>query len=122
MNKCCIKLYKSGKFYNAYSDDGIILHHLFGYKYTEYKRSVGFPEVAFNKVIAKLEMEKISYIVYDKDSVLSEFKGIDKNYKLVLKDSLKNYDLEKRLDRIREKLDGLTTDELEKIISSLESK
>ena len=49
-----LKLYKNGKFYNAYGDDGIIIHYLLGYKYLEYKNSVGFPVSAYNKVITKL--------------------------------------------------------------------
>ncbi len=122
MNKCCLRLYKTGKFYNAFGDDGIILHELLGYKYTEYKNSVGFPESAINKVIVKLENDKISYCIYEKDTLVSEYKGIDKNYKQVLNESLKNYDLEKRLNRIKEKLGSLTTNELEEIINNLESK
>ena len=33
MTKYSIKHYKAGKFYNAFGDDGIILHELLGYKY-----------------------------------------------------------------------------------------
>ena len=60
MNKYYVRLYKSGKFYNAFMDDGIILHELLGYKYIEYKNSVGFPEAAINKVKSKLDSENIS--------------------------------------------------------------
>ena len=42
MNKNVLVLYQVGKFYNAYGDNGIILHYLLNYKYTEYKNSVGF--------------------------------------------------------------------------------
>ena len=50
MDKNSIVLYKSGKFYNAYGDNGIILHKLLGYKFVSYKNSAGFPESAINKV------------------------------------------------------------------------
>ena len=50
LNKYVVRLYKSGKFYNVFGDDGLILHELLGYKYIEYKNSVGFPESAINKV------------------------------------------------------------------------
>lgn len=60
-----ISIYKSGKFYNAFNDDGIILHYLLGYKYLEHKKSIGFPESALNKVKTTLENEKISYKIYD---------------------------------------------------------
>ena len=120
MNKYGIRLYKSGKFYNAFGDDGLILHELLGYKYIEYKNSVGFPESAINKVKNKLENEKISYSIYEKDNLLEEYKGIDKNYKIVLSKALKNYDIEKRLTRLKSKINNLSTEELERVIDSLE--
>ena len=122
MNKYNIRLYKSGKFYNAFGDDGLILHELLGYKYIEYKNSVGFPELAINKVKGKLENEKISYSIYEKDNLLEEYKGIDKNYKIVLSKALKNYDIEKRLTRLKSKINNLTIEELERVIDSLEAK
>ena len=120
MNKYYVRLYKSGKFYNVFGDDGIILHELLGYKYIEYKNSVGFPEAAINKVKSKLDSENISYGVYEKENLLDEHKGMDKNYKIVLSKALKNYDLEKRLTRLKEKINGLTTEELERIVDNLE--
>lgn len=42
MKNSCVSLYKTGIFFNAYGDDGIILHHLVGYKYLKPKNSVGF--------------------------------------------------------------------------------
>lgn len=122
LNKYVVRLYKSGKFYNAFGDDGLILHELLGYKYIEYKNSVGFPESAINKVESKLESEKISYSVYEKDNLLEEYKGIDKNYKIVLPKALKNYDIEKRLTRLKNKINNLTIEELERVIDSLEAK
>lgn len=122
LNKYVVRLYKSGKFYNAFGDDGLILHELLGYKYIEYKNSVGFPESAINKVESKLESEKISYSVYEKDNLLEEYKGIDKNYKIVLSKVLKNYDVEKRLTRLKSKINNLTIEELERVIDSLEAK
>ncbi len=122
MNKYSIRLYKSGKFYNAFGDDGLILHELLGYKYIEYKNSVGFPESAINKVKNKLENEKISYSIYEKDNLLEEYKGIDKNYKIVLSKALKNYDIEKRLTRLKNKINNLTIEELERVIDGLEDK
>lgn len=122
MNKYGVRLYKSGKFYNAFGDEGMILHELLGYKYIEYKNSVGFPESAINKVKGKLDSVNISYSIYEKDNLLEEHKGIDKNYKIVLSKALKNYDIEKRLTRLKSKINNLSTEELEKVIDSLEDK
>lgn len=122
MNKYGVRLYKSGKFYNAFGDEGMILHELLGYKYIEYKNSVGFPESAINKVKGKLDSVNISYSIYEKDNLLEEHKGIDKNYKIVLSKALKNYDIEKRLTRLKNKINNLSTEELERVIDSLEDK
>ena len=94
MNKNYVSLYKSGKFYNAFGDDGLILHHLIGYKFVEYKQSVGFPESAFGKVKSLLDDVDISYKVYDKDILIEEKKGNNKKYNKVLSEALKKYDLE----------------------------
>lgn len=121
MSKNYVSLYKSGKFYNVFGDDGLIVHYLVGYKFVEYKQSVGFPESAFGKVKSILDKENMSYKVYDKDMLLESKKGIDKKYKVVLKEALKNYELEQRLTRIRNKINNFSTDELEKIIEGIES-
>ncbi len=121
MSKNYVSLYKSGKFYNVFGDDGLIVHYLVGYKFVEYKQSVGFPESAFGKVKSILDKENMSYKVYDKDMLLESKKGIDKKYKIILKEALKNYELEQRLTRIRNKINNFSTDELEKIIEGIES-
>ena len=120
MSKNYVSLYKSGKFYNVFGDDGLIVHYLVGYKFVEYKQSVGFPESAFGKVKSILDKENMSYKVYDKDMLLESKKGIDKKYKVVLKEALKNYELEQRLIRIRNKINDFSTDELEKIIEGID--
>ncbi len=121
MNKNYVSLYKSGKFYNAFGDDGLILHHLIGYKFVEYKQSVGFPESAFGKVKSLLDDVDISYKVYDKDILIEEKKGNNKKYNKVLSEALKKYDLEKRLIRIKDKINNFSTEDLEKIIEGIES-
>lgn len=121
MNKNYVSLYKSGKFYNAFGDDGLILNYLIGYKFLEYKQSVGFPESAFGKVKSILDNNDVSYKVYDKDILLEDKKGINKKYTTVLSKALKKYDLEKRLKRIKEKINHLSIEDLEKIIEGIEN-
>ena len=121
MNKNYVSLYKSGKFYNAFGDDGLILHYLIGYKFLEYKQSVGFPESAFGKVKSILDNDDISYKVYDKDILLEDKKGVNKKYNTILSKALKKYDLEKRLKRIKEKINHFSIEDLEKIIEGIES-
>ena len=52
--------------------------------------------------------------------MVSEYKGIDKNYKNVLKKALSDYDLEKRMDRIKERINSLSLEELEKVLEGIE--
>ena len=70
VEKNSVILYKSGKFYNAYGDNGIIIHNLLGYKFVSYKNSAGFPESAINKVKGVLEKEKLSYVIYEKNTFI----------------------------------------------------
>lgn len=115
-----LKLYKIGKFYSAYKDDGYIIHELLGYKYIEYKQSVGFLESAFGKVKQKLESNKISYEVYEKNNVVSKFKGVNKCYNQVLKKALDNIKIESRINRLKEIIDNSSNEEIESIIEAIE--
>ena len=121
MKNNSICLYKTGKFYNAFNDDGIIIHFLLNYKYVEYKRSVGFPESALNKVKGELENNKLSYKIFDKSNLIEEYKGINKNYSKILKEALKKIEIETRISRLKEKIDNFDTLELEKIIEVIEN-
>ena len=72
MRNYSIDLYKTGKFYNSFNDDGIIIHYLLGYKYVDYKKSIGFPESALNKVKEVLEKNKLSYKIYEKSTMITQ--------------------------------------------------
>lgn len=115
-----ISLYKIGKFYNAYNDDGIILHELLGYKYLEYKKSVGFPESALVKVQGKLESNNISYKIYAKEELISFYKGSNKAYDSVLNKALKNIAIDKRISRAKAIIEKCTTEDLDKILEVIE--
>lgn len=121
MEKNYVVLYKSGKFYSAYGDCGIIIHNLMGYKYVEYKHSAGFPESAIAKVKGILEQEQLSYKIYEKETLIEEHKGIKKAYVNVLKASLTKLEMETRLNRLQTKLDNFNLDDLEKVVEGIEN-
>ena len=121
MKNSCMSLYKTGKFFNAYGDDAIILHYLVGYKYLKPKNSVGFPESALTKVKAKLDDNDLSYEIYDKKDLVEKHKGVITKYNKILKESLKSIDIEERLERLKEKLNNYTLKDLEKVIEALEN-
>lgn len=121
MKNSCMSLYKTGKFFNAYGDDAIILHYLVGYKYLKPKNSVGFPKSALTKVKAKLDDNDLSYEIYDKKDLVEKHKGVKTKYNKILKESLKSIDIEERLERLKEKLNNYTLKDLEKVIEALEN-
>ncbi len=116
-----VEIYKSGTFFNVYGDSGLILYILLGYKYIEPKKSVGFPASALSKVMNALENAQISYIIYDKSTIIGEYKGINKNYKKYINDALKNLEIEKRLNRLTEIINKMSLKELEKLIETIEN-
>ena len=64
-----VVLIRVGNFYNCYGRDSYILSYLFGYKISIVEDDTymcAFPKSAYNKVISKLENNKINYLVLDK--------------------------------------------------------
>ena len=121
MNSCSIKLYKIGKFYRANGNDSYIIHELLGYKYVVSSNSVGFPLSALSKVKSKLDDEKISYEIFEKDKLIEKSNGIAKNYKKILKKAIDNMDIEVRINKLREKINSFDEEKLKEILLILEN-
>ena len=122
IKKELIELRKSGKFYNSFGDDAIILHYLMGYKIVAEKGGVGFPETAFNKVINALEDEEISYKVYEKDNIIAEkdFKKLN-GYKSILKKGISELSVEERFNKIEKRIRELNDKELDYVLEVIEN-
>lgn len=108
INKNNICLIKIGNFYHVYGRDSYILSYLFNYKIDMIKHECGFPVVSLNKVLAKLEEEKINYLVIDKRNNYSvdmqqTFKDLNK-YENVYNKSRVFVNSKLRIDNIYEKL------------------
>ncbi len=121
MKDTIVKIYKAGTFYNVYGEAGLILYYLLGYKFVEPKMAVGFPVSALAKVIHTLEDENISYAIYEHNKVVSEHKGISKNFLKVIKKAREQLDIEKRVNILRDKINSFSLDKLEKIIEQIEN-
>lgn len=65
LNKKYVCLFKIGTFYHTYGRDSYIISYLFNYKINMLNHEAGFPVNSLNKVIARLELEKINYITLD---------------------------------------------------------
>lgn len=59
---------KAGQFHYCYGKDAVIISYLFNYvlKKIDGNYNCGFPNSALNKIITKLENDKINYMVVDK--------------------------------------------------------
>lgn len=108
LNKDCICLIKIGNFYHTYGKDSYILSYLFNYKVDLFKNECGFPVVSLNRVLAKLEEEKINYLVIDKRNNFDvdskqDFKDLNRYEKIYFKS--KNYvNYKARIDNIENNL------------------
>ncbi len=116
-----IELRKSGKFYNTFGDDAIIIHHLMNYKIVPSKGGVGFPESSFNKVINALEDNRISYKIFEKDNILfdKDYQKLN-NYKKVLTNARKDLSFEQRINNIENKIKTLNNKEINQLLEIIE--
>ncbi len=60
-------LIKCGNFYEALGDDAYLMNKIFDYKIKELSniKKVGFPIIALNRVINRLDSLKVNYLVYE---------------------------------------------------------
>lgn len=109
-----VALVKMGNFYHVYGKDAYILAFLFKYKIKTIEENCptcGFPCESINKVMAKLEHEKINYMVldrrnqYDVDEIVDQ-KNLNK-YEEIYGKSKTYVNLSTRIDKISQKLTNL---------------
>ena len=76
-----ICLFKIGSFYCAYNRDAYLMAYLFKYKLRDKKneKEVGFPVDSINKIKARLEQEKVNYILIDTKTEYRVTEKIDLN-------------------------------------------
>ena len=118
-NKTYLILYKNdGKFYNAYNMDAHILNYYFNYKII--KSKCGFPDTALNKVINKLEEEKISYqIIYiNENPKVIDFNELNR-YKKVTKLVSEKLELDDLLNIVKEKINNCNKEKLKELIGKI---
>ena len=112
----CVKIRKSGTFYNVLDDDCYILYYLLGYDIKNY--TVGFPKSALNKVINKLDECKINYLVIG-ENLGNNFRNLNK-YNKILKSGKEKYNKEINYQNIINKLYKVSEDKLDKILKTIE--
>ena len=103
--------YKVGSFYQCYDKDTYLLSNIFDYKIKRVNLNTlvcGFPQNAISKVMAKLEREKINYIILDtRNNYDIEYKVDNGNlnkYNQKFEQSRKSLNIKIRVDKISETL------------------
>lgn len=102
-----IILIKIGKFYYSYSKDAYIISYIFGYKLKNIEENIkvcAFPVFILNKIMAKLEENKINYIIIDRrNNYEVDEKSYNRNlnkYNLYLEKSKKYIKFSTQIDDI----------------------
>lgn len=82
--KDSLLIYKTETFNNCYGKDATIISYFFDYKIM-IDDKCGFPYTAYNKVINKLEEEKITYQIISKNEnpIIKDYKNLN-NYSKIL--------------------------------------
>ena len=106
-----VVMYKVGAFMQVIGKDSYIVSYLLGYAIKNTNDNIptcGFPKNAINKVIVKLEKNKIDYVIIDtRNNYDVDEKYDNKNlntYSEFFENAQKNVRLKRRIDRIAESL------------------
>lgn len=92
-------LIKAGNFYEAFNEDCFLLNNLFNFGLR-----TGFPVIAYNKVLDKLNAFKINYIVVEKFEIVVKKKFNKNNYSDYI---AKDLDIDNRILDINNRLNTL---------------
>ncbi len=129
IHKETVCFFRVGTFYHCYNKDAYIISFLFNYKLKSLEKNYvecGFPLGAINKNIAKLENNKINYVIIDKRNNYEEeekqdFGNLNNYNKFYMKaNSYINY--KNRIDNINSFLmNNIDMDNLKTILTEIEN-
>lgn len=125
VHKDCVCLFKMGTFYHVYGKDSYIISFLFHYKIDMLKYEAGFPINSLNRVLAKLEDEKINYVTLDNRNNYEvdekqDYKNLNR-YDKVYNKAREYVNMKNRIEKINLRLtNGITKKGIRKIIGSVE--
>ena len=115
----CILLRQIGKFVNAFDEDALIISYLFNYKVINGK--IGFPIDTLPKIINILEEYHINYETKGTNNdIVMNFRNRNK-YSNILEKAILKKKMSDRIYSISDKLHDLSTEQLDRIISFIES-
>ena len=109
-----IIFFKKGNFNYCIKEDSYIINYLFNYKLINDK--VSFPYNGIDKIINRLNIDNIGFIIYD-GIILDKVIGDSNNYAILLNDSYKYIARSKVIVEINNKIKDYTLDELSNLVS-----
>ena len=121
-------LFKIGTFYQTYGKDSYIISYLFGYKTKRIQdnySTCGFPASCLSKNLARLEENKINYVIVDKrnnyeDDEFSDNKNLN-TYEEYFEKAHRFVTIKNRIDQITEYLIGeINKEDIKEKINKIE--
>ena len=110
---------RSGGFYICFDNDAIIMNYLCNYKISNGK--VGFPVNTINKVINILDSNSINYVIKDNtEDKEKKIFGKKNKYKYYLEKEIDKIDIDKRMNRIMNKINNLSMNKLNSLLDIIE--
>ena len=110
---------RSGGFYICFDNDAIIMNYLCNYKISNGK--VGFPVNAINKVINILDSNSINYVIKDNtEDKEKKIFGKKNKYKYYLEKGIDKIDIDKRINKIMNKINNLSMNKLNSLLDIIE--
>ena len=107
-----VVLVEIGTFYYCYGKDAFIISYIGKYKIDIIKENIyssAFPKTAYNKIISKLEENKINYIILDRRNNYAEREKSNNknlnNYEKYYQISKEELDIRMRIEKIKKYLE-----------------
>ena len=114
-----IEFKRKGKFYEVKHEDAYILWYLLRYKI--HNNKVGFPESSLFKVLEVLKENQVGYRLSLDDDLGYIKSNIENKYEEILEEAKKEFLKEKKQKELLDKIKRASRDDLEKVLSYMES-
>ena len=121
MKKNVVLCQGKSKFIYSYNESAVIIAYITGYKLLD-KVKCGFPNTALDKVVNKLENNKISYEVTNGNQTVKcyDFKKLNK-FDDKYKKAKKNIDYITRIEIIMDKIKKVDSERIDELLRKLEN-
>ena len=114
-----IEFKRKGKFYEVKHEDAYILWYLLRYKI--HNNKVGFPESSLFKVLDILKENEVGYRLSLDDDLNYSKSNKENKYEEILEEAKKEFLKEKKQKELLDKIKRASRDDLEKVLSYMES-